>query len=186
MIQVSLDTSFLITFADPSRPNHQVALEYFEYFVANKVPMYLSTIAAGEFAVGQPLESLPLQNFRVQTYNLVHAKRSAHLFRVNRQLVAQIPQATPVQDGARPCVINDVKILAQAVEEEVSFIMAEDRNTLAKITNRLRDNGIIDVETRLLTSGFNPIGSLGSQMLIGGLEHEEDDTGGGLHEDEEI
>ena len=29
MLQVSLDTSFLITFAEPGRANHPVAVDYF-------------------------------------------------------------------------------------------------------------------------------------------------------------
>jgi predicted nucleic acid-binding protein len=34
MIQVSLDTSYLISFADPARPNHAVAVEYFRHCLA--------------------------------------------------------------------------------------------------------------------------------------------------------
>ena len=151
MIQVSLDTSFLISFADPARPHHQVAVDYLDYFVANKIPMYLSAIAAGEFEIGQPLEQLPLQNFRPQSYNFIHAKRAALLFRLNRQ------HAPPVADGPRACVINDLKILAQAVEENIPIIMTEDGSTLAKIITRLRDKGLINVHACLLASGFAPL-----------------------------
>ena len=175
MIQVSLDTSFLISLADPNRTHHQVAVDYYRYFVENRIPMYLSTIAAGEFAVGQPLESLPMQTFRVQAYNLIHANRSALLFRLNRQHAP----ATP--DGPRPCVINDLKILAQAVEDDVSVIMAEDGNTLAKITDRLKNVGVIAVETRLLASGFAPVGEIGVQGELQGIDEidEANDVGDG-------
>jgi hypothetical protein len=37
-MQVSLDTSFLITFADPGRPNHAVALEYFRHCLTQRIP----------------------------------------------------------------------------------------------------------------------------------------------------
>jgi hypothetical protein len=61
MIQVSLDTSFLISFADPERANHAVAVEYFRHCLASRIPMWLSVVAAGEFEVGQPVSDLPLK-----------------------------------------------------------------------------------------------------------------------------
>ncbi|MBI4624972.1 MAG: hypothetical protein HY736_17365 [Verrucomicrobia bacterium] len=52
---VLLDTTFLITFANPNAKNHAVARRYFDHFVDESVPMFLSTIAlstniAGNFA----------------------------------------------------------------------------------------------------------------------------------------
>ena len=77
MIQVSLDTSFLISFADPDRPNHTVAVDYFRHCLAQRIPMWISVVAAGEFEVGQPVSDSPLQNFRIQPCNLPHAIRAA-------------------------------------------------------------------------------------------------------------
>jgi predicted nucleic acid-binding protein len=42
MIQVSLDTSFLISFADPDRPNHAVAVDYFRHCLAQQIPMWIA------------------------------------------------------------------------------------------------------------------------------------------------
>jgi len=70
MLQVSLDTSFLITFADPGRAHHATAVDYFRHCLTQRIPMWLSTVAAGEFEVGQSVSDLPLQNFRIQPYNL--------------------------------------------------------------------------------------------------------------------
>jgi hypothetical protein len=66
---VLLDTSFLISLADPNRPRHAVARSYFEHFIEEGIPMYLSTIAAGEFQVGQPISDLPLDRFIVLPFN---------------------------------------------------------------------------------------------------------------------
>src|SRR5438445_13368932 len=106
MIQVSLDTSFLITFADPDRANHAVALEYFRHCLAQRIPMWISVVAAGEFEVGQPVSDLPLQNFRVQPYNLPHAIRAAALFKELRQ------NSSAQAAESRAIIINDLKILA--------------------------------------------------------------------------
>jgi predicted nucleic acid-binding protein len=150
MIQVSLDTSFLISFADPDRPNHTIAVEYFRHCLAQRVPMWISTVAAGEFEVGQPIGDLPLQNFRIQPYNLPHAIRAAALLRALRE------ENTGSTEDRRPVIINDLKIIAQAEDEQISVILTEDTNTLSRIAKRLRQRGILSTRVILLTDGFTP------------------------------
>lgn len=150
MIQVSLDTSFLISFADPERAHHAAAVDYFRHCLAQSIPMWLSTVAAGEFEVGQPVSDLPLQNFRVQPYNLPHAIRAASLFRALRK------EGTPLPEDRRPVVINDLKILAQAEEENIAVILTEDKNTLFRLSERLRAGGHSAVRVLLLADGFTP------------------------------
>jgi len=150
MIQVSLDTSFLISFADPDRPNHTVAVDYFRHCLAQQIPMWISTVAAGEFEVGQPVSDLPLQNFRIQPYNLPHAIRAAALFRAIRE------DNAPSAEDRRPIIINDLKLLAQAEEESIPVILTEDRNTLSRLAERLRQRGQVNIRVLLLTEGFTP------------------------------
>src|SRR3989442_934618 len=140
MIQVSLDTSFLISFADPDRPNHTVAVDYFRHCLAQRIPMWISVVAAGEFEVGEPVSDLPLQNFRVQPYNLPHAIRAAALFRTLRE------EASAATEDRRPVIINDLKIIAQAAEDQIPIILTEDTNTLSRLAVRLRQRGVISVE----------------------------------------
>ena len=150
MLQVSLDTSFLISFADPGRPNHAVAVDYFRHCLTQRIPMWLSTVAAGEFEVRQSVSELPLRNFRVQPYNLPHAIRAAALFR------AQLDSGLSAPEDRRPIIINDLKILAQAEEEGIPVILTEDRNTLSRLADRLRPGGHLQVRTLLLNEGFTP------------------------------
>lgn len=150
MIQVSLDTSFLISFADPDRPNHTVAVDYFRHCLAQRIPMWISVVAAGEFEVGEPVSDLPLQNFRVQPYNLPHAIRAAALFRALRE---ENPNPS---DDRRPVIINDLKIIAQAEEEQIPVIITEDANTLSRLATRLRQQNVVSVRVILLREGFTP------------------------------
>ncbi len=147
-MQVSLDTSFLISFADPTRPHHAAALEYFRHCLAERFPMWISTVAAGEFEVGQPIEDLPLQNFRIQPYNLPHARKAATLFRAAR--------AGAGAQESRRIIVNDLKILAQAEEDGIPFVIPEDENTLSRMAERLRANGLLAVRVLLLRDGFLP------------------------------
>ena len=112
--------------------------------------MWLSAGAAGEFEVGQPVSDLPLQNFRIQPYNLPHAIRAAALFRSIRE------DTPPSGEDRRPIIINDLKILAQAEEERIPVILTEDRNTLSRLADRLRQRGQAHVRVLLLTEGFTP------------------------------
>lgn len=150
MIQVSLDTSFLISFADAARPNHCFAVEYFRHCVAKQIPMWISVVAAGEFEVGQPVSDLPLQNFRIQPYNLPHAIRAAALLRTLRSNSAPSPQEP------RTIIINDLKLIAQAEEDQIPVILTEDANTLSRLAARLRQCNAVAVRTLLLSEGFTP------------------------------
>jgi hypothetical protein len=150
MWQASLDTSFLISFADPARKHHAVAVDYFRHCLAKNIPMWFSTVAAGEFEVGQPVNDLPLQNFRIQPYNLPHAIRAAAFFRALRQA-----SSIPAEDR-RPVVLNDLKIIAQAEVEKIPIILTEDRNTLWRLADRLRAGGHAAVQVLLLAEGFTP------------------------------
>ena len=148
MLQFSLDTSFLISFADPNRPNHSVAVEYFRYCVAERLPMWISTVAAGEFEVKQPISDLPLQHFRIQPYNLSHAVKAAALFR-------QLQTSAPAAEDRRPIIINDLKIIAQAADEKIPVILTEDKNTLFRVAETLRANGALATNVFLLKEGFS-------------------------------
>lgn len=151
MIQVSLDTSFLISFADPNRPHHAIAVDYFRHCLAQRIPMWISVIAAGEFEVKQPVGDLPLQNFRIQPYNLAHAIRAAALF-----CSLQTAHLQPTANDARPIIINDLKIIAQAEEESIPVILTEDANTLTRTVTRLRQTHSASVRALLLKDGFTP------------------------------
>jgi predicted nucleic acid-binding protein len=151
MIQVSLDTSFLISFADPSRPHHAIAVDYFRHCLAQRIPMWISVVAAGEFEVKQPVGDLPLQNFRIQPYNLAHAIRAAALLRS-----LQTDGSKSSESESRRIVINDLKIIAQAHEEGISVVLTEDTNTLSKIATRLRQANASPVRALLLKDGFTP------------------------------
>lgn len=70
MLKICVDTSFLISFADDTRPNHSTAVDYFRHCVANGHLLCLSTLVVSEFEVGQPASDLPLQHFHIIPFNL--------------------------------------------------------------------------------------------------------------------
>lgn len=118
--------------------------------------MWVSTIAAGEFEVGQPVSDLPLQNFRILPYNLPHAIKAAALYKADRAL-----NQLKTPEDKRALVINDLKIIAQCETEGIPIILTEDENTLARIVERLRLANHLRTRVVLLRDGFTP-GALGT------------------------
>jgi predicted nucleic acid-binding protein len=110
--------------------------------------MWISTVAAGEFEVKQPISDLPLQNFKIQPYNLSHAVRAAALFRALQK------SGTSAEDR-RPIIINDLKIIAQAADEKIPVILTEDESTLSRISEALRAKAAVSVSVFLLKDGFS-------------------------------
>src|SRR5712671_638477 len=114
-----LDTGFLITLVDLSRPNHAAARGYYKYFLERQIVMLLPTVVACEFCIVQPVTDLPLRNFRVLPFNLADAMKCAELNAHHyRQQMANV--------GQRDAVKDDFKIIAQAVVQQVGFLITED------------------------------------------------------------
>ncbi len=154
MISFLLDTSFLITLADPARPHHATAMRYLRESLDRGCPLYLSAVAASEFQVGQAVTDLPLRNFHVLPFNIDHAMTAGNLMR-------QI-QRDPADD--RATVKDDIKLIAQMVCESITHVLTEDRNTLAKYLSRLADLGQSQGKAVLLSQGFDVAWFNGGQM----------------------
>lgn len=158
--EVLLDTSFLITLVNAERPNHGAAKQYYRHLLGADVPMRLSSIVAAEFAIKQPLCELPLNNFRALDFNLTHGQRAAEIWNA-------LGQRDPGE--ARTVVRDDVKLLAQASREGISFILTEDASSLHKYCERLRAEGHLQTRTLVLTDGFDPsaLREDGQRELVG-------------------
>lgn len=146
--RVLIDTSFLITLVDGKRRHHSIAAQYYRLALEQQIPIYLSVIAASEFAVKQALTDLPLKQFRILPFNLPHAIRAAELWR----------QLDRDESDNRAVVRDDIKLLAQADKESIQTILTEDANTLHKYCDRLRKQGLLLARTVLLKDGFDPNG----------------------------
>lgn len=145
MNSVLLDTSFLISFSDPSRPYHAAAVAYYRECVRRRVAMYLSTIVVSEFQVKQAINDLPLRNFVILPFNVDHAMRCGLMIR-------QMPRDAG-DDRVR--VKDDYKLLAQCDCEAVTHLISEDASTLAKYTGRARESGLVTTQVILLRVGFD-------------------------------
>jgi hypothetical protein len=143
---VLLDTSFLISFADPTRRHHAVAVQYFRYFAAEGIPMYLSTIVASEFHLKQPVTDLPLEAIIALPFNLNDAMRAAELDFTNYKGTPGI---------ARDSLKDDFKLLGQLQMNEIAFTITEDARSLYKFCTELREKRLLTARAIKLEDGFD-------------------------------
>lgn len=145
MNSVLLDTSFLITFADPNRPHHEIANQYFFECAKRGIPMFLSTIVISEFSVVQPITDLPLGNFHVLPFNVDHAIHCG-------RLIAEFPRD---KGDDRVKVKDDFKIIAQCDLDGVTHLFTEDDSTLVKYLKRVNPTSFPTTSSVLMKDGFD-------------------------------
>lgn len=143
-----LDTSFLITLVNPDRDHHETAKNYYREALLRGAPMYLSTIVASEFHVGQPLPTLPLHQFIVLPFNFDHAVMAGDLYRT-------LMQTGRDWDGQRGAVKDDVKLIAQAECSAIPFLLTADEQTLCRYARRLAEAGQAHVRPVVMSTGFD-------------------------------
>ncbi|MFA5263796.1 MAG: hypothetical protein WC378_08200 [Opitutaceae bacterium] len=143
---VLLDTSFLISFVDPNRPQHAVAVQYYKHFIDESVPMFLSTIAASEFHLKQPVTDLPLDTFIPLPFNLPDAMTAAEL---------DFTKFKGTPNVSRDRLKDDFKILGQAKQQDIAFLITEDDHTLYKFCLELRKTGQLRTRPIKLIDGFD-------------------------------
>ena len=142
--RIFLDTSFWIRLFDPTDEDHANARAYFEYFLAHSDTIYLSTVVAAEYGIGDDMDHLPFDadKVRVVPFGLRHARKAAELakaaYALNRKGAVALEK--------RVVIPNDTKIIAQAEVEGTDWFLARDRNC-ASVHKML-------VEEKLLTFSY--------------------------------
>src|SRR5665647_1366749 len=130
---VLLDTSFIIKLLNAQDPLTGNCESYYRYFLEQGMPIFLSTIAVGEYCVKGKLDELPINQLRILPFNIFHAVRAGELaeiaFRLKREGELNIQE--------RLIIPNDVKLLAQAdIEDNITYFISHDKNA-AELIRRL-------------------------------------------------
>jgi predicted nucleic acid-binding protein len=158
---VLLDTSFLITLAGQRRERHAVAKQYFQYFLAEKMPMFVSAIVVAEFCVRQELATLPLEQLILLPFNHEDAVAAA-AFDFKRH-------AGGNQD--RQSLKDDLKIIGHAHARDLGYIITDDADTLFIHCEKLRQEGRtllrpIALQTGFSTEHFSPDGQKDIRVVM--------------------
>ena len=142
---VVLDTSFLISLADPDRPHHVTARQYWRHFTDAGYPIFLPTIVVSEFCVRQPILPYILRSCVILPFNWDDALKAAELdFKKGERT-----------DTPRDALKDDVKILAQAAVQDAAWVITDDTKSFFKFARRLADESVAGFQPIKLEDGFD-------------------------------
>ena len=136
---IMLDTSFCIRLMDANDDLHSNALEYFKFFLQEKISIHLSTIVVAEYSVGDDPQNLPLGNLQIETFDFRDAA-TAGIF--HKELMGN---KTNVAGYNRRIIANDVKILAQIRNRDIQAIISKDVSSLTSYVNPLINSNLLNV-----------------------------------------
>jgi hypothetical protein len=123
--RIMLDTSFVISLLNAEERNHAKAESYFRFFVSDKIDMLVSPIVFSECDMGQLTALLPERLFIFPPFNGEHGSVAREIGELLRQRGGN-PTETKV------VVKDDTKIIGQALSLGVEFLIASDKNMIAR------------------------------------------------------
>lgn len=129
-----MDTSFFIRFLNDEDPLFNNALEYYKYFIANEIKMYISTISIAEYCTGGSIEELPLRNLAILPFNLNHSIKTGEIAKL------VFTNKGRLKFKERNIIPNDSKLFSQAdVETTIMYYLSSDTESI-KIYNFLKEH----------------------------------------------
>jgi len=142
---VLLDTSFLITLAGPGRARHETARRCWRHFLENDIRIFLSTIVVSEFCMRQEIPPEIVRCCVVLPFNWDDAQRAAKL---------NWKRLRP-EGIKRDALKDDIKIIAQAAQADVAFVITDDGESFYKYCQDLKEAGEVDFKAVKLEERFD-------------------------------
>jgi len=142
---VVLDTSYLITLADPGRTHHIAARNYWRHFTENTIPIYVPTIVISEFYIKQQIPPDILRACVILPFNWDDAVKAAELdfSKIDRQ------------EESRASLKDDVKIIAQAIVKDSAWIITDEKRAFYNFACELKEAGKAQFQPLKLVDGFD-------------------------------
>lgn len=128
---------------------HQNALDYFKYFLAEKITLHVSSIAVAEYAVGDDPTNLPLNNLQIESFDFLDGKTAGLFHKQIRGNQSNIP------GYSRRIIANDVKILAQIQNKRIEGIITKDINSIKQFVTPLIQTNLLQVKFIDLNTPLN-------------------------------
>ena len=142
---VLLDTSFLITLADPHRKRHGAAKQYFQHFLTAKMPMCVSAIVVAEFCARQEIATLPLEQLVLLPFTHEDAVVAATFDFKSHKGTEQDRQSLK----------DDFKIIGHAHARQLGYVITDDAETMFQYCDSLRMEGRTHLRAIKLQTGFS-------------------------------
>jgi len=148
---IMLDTSFCIRLMDENDNLHINALEYFKFFLQEKIIIHLSTIVVAEYAVGDNPENLPLASVQIETFDYRDAATAGLLHKDLKT------NKDNIEGYNRRIITNDVKILAQIKNRQIEAIISKDIQSHIKYVEPLINSNLLSLKFIDLNKKLNEV-----------------------------
>ncbi len=132
MNSILLDTSFCIRLLKQDDPLHKNAYEYFQYFLENKIEMFLSTIVISEYSVEDDIANLPLQTMKIIPFDFLDGKIAGEFYSILTN------NKTNIQGIERLVVKDDCKLIAQIYNRKIEGYITKDRKSFSQFFEPLQ------------------------------------------------
>ena len=140
MHSVLLDTSFCIRLLKKDDTLHQNAIDYFQYFLDQKIELYISTIAIAEYSVKDDPVNLPLKMMKIIPFDFFDGKTAGEFHSI------LLEQKTKVQDIDRNIVKDDCKLIAQLFNRKIEGYITKDRKSFNQIIMPIAESKGFSIE----------------------------------------
>ncbi|MBM2815374.1 MAG: hypothetical protein HW421_2136 [Ignavibacteria bacterium] len=141
MESVLLDTSFCIRLIKKDDPYHLNAIEYFQYFLENKIELFLSTIVVSEYSVKDDINNLPLKTMKIIPFDFFDGRIAGEFWAL------LLDQKQPIQDKERKIVVkDDCKLIAQLYNRKIDSYITKDRKSFSQIIQPITSNKNFKIE----------------------------------------
>lgn len=153
---VLLDTSFFLRFLKTADPLFRNADDYYQYFMRNQQPLFISTVSIAEYCVQGQVDELPMKNLQVIPFNINHAIRSGKLAEI------VFKEKNKLKLTERNLIPNDTKLFAQADSQaEVGYYLSSDEESLKIFKLLQKEAGLKFQFLNLKTPANEAFGELG-------------------------
>lgn len=149
MLSVLLDTSFCIRLGKPDDALHQNTLDYFQYFLENKIELYLSSIVIAEYSVKGDIADLPLKTMKIIPFDFFDGKTAGEFHSI---LLDKHKQNI---EREKNVVKDDCKLIAQIYNRKLDAYITKDRKSFSQIINPLMKDKGFSIELLDLTTPLN-------------------------------
>lgn len=150
MDSIMLDTSFCIRLLKADDEFHQNTVDYFQYFLENRIVIYISSIVIAEYSVKDDPRHLPLSKMRIVPFDFDDASKAGEYHNI---IAKEVPPKID-RNISRQSIKDDCKILSQIINRQIQGYITKDKKSFNSIiTPVLQKTGfqltLIDLTTPL-------------------------------------
>lgn len=151
MRSVLLDNSFYLRLVNKADEFHENVKGYFNYFLANDITMYLSTITFAEYCVFNNKDDFPLAQVKMLNFDARDAVKAGKIWAfVHYNKLVTNP------DRKRDTIKDDCKLFAQICNREIDAFISKDIKAYNQYIAPINENADLSCKFKFIDLTISP------------------------------